>query len=160
MCKATQEAQTRELNPNDKEPHFLRSPKLQRTIPLKESAVRIIIARKRHPNKRSKKNIDGLYQVLAPGFGVQKTNQYTSVIREPGKLDAIVRNSNIAKFGNRNERKIKMTDYINRRWPRILGKSTETKILSQTKSLRGYKREIVRWKVVNETQQVAFHRTD
>ena len=83
MCKATQEVQTREPTVNDNEPRFLRSAKLHRAIPFKESAVRVKIARKRQPNRRSKKNLDDLYEMLAPGSVVQKTNQYTSVIREP-----------------------------------------------------------------------------
>ena len=52
MCKATQEAQTRERNASENEPRFLRSLKLHRPIPLKESAVQIILP------KMSKKNLD------------------------------------------------------------------------------------------------------
>ena len=85
-------------------------------------------ARKKHPSRRSKKNLDGLYEVLAPRSVVQKTDQYTSVIREPGKLEATVRNSDIAKFATRDERKSKLMDYINRRGPRVHEKSTEARI--------------------------------
>ena len=64
---------------------------------------------------------------------MQKTDQYTSVIREPGKLEVTVRNSDIAKFGTRDERKTKLMEYINRRGTRVHEKSTEAKILSHTK---------------------------
>ena len=56
MCKATQDAQTRERNATDNELRFLRSSKLHRAIPLKQPADQINIARRLHPNKRSKKN--------------------------------------------------------------------------------------------------------
>ena len=65
--------------------------------------------------------------MLAPGSVVQKTDQYTSVIREPGKLEVTVRNNNIAEFGTRNERKTKLMDYVNCRGPRVHEKSTEEK---------------------------------
>ena len=100
MCRATQGAQTRKWNADDKEPHFT-------AISLKDPAVQINIARKRHPNKRSKKNLDRLYKFLAPSLVVQKTDHHTSVIREPGKLDVTFRNSDIAKFGTRVEKKNK-----------------------------------------------------
>ena len=129
----TQEAQTRERNGNDNEPRLCRSAKLHQSTPLKASAVRINIARKLHPKKRSMTKLDGLYEVLAPGFLAQKTDNFTSINREPGNLDVTVRISNIAKFGTRNERKTKLHKYINRRGPRNLEKSTEAKIQSQKK---------------------------
>ena len=63
------------------------------------------------------KNLDGLYEVLAPGSAVQKTDQHISAICEPGKLDITDRNGDIAKFGTRDERKMKLPEYINRRGP-------------------------------------------
>ena len=71
--------------------------------------------------------------MLAPGSVVQKTDHFTSVTLEPGKLEVTVRNSDIAKFGTRAEPKTKLTEYINRRGPRIHEKSTEAKTLSHTK---------------------------
>ena len=70
---------------------------------------------------------------MAPVSVVQKTDQYTSVIREPGKVEVTVRNSDIAKFGTRDERKTKLMEYLNRRVPRIHEKSTEAKIFSHIK---------------------------
>ena len=133
MSKATRDATTRERLAADNESRFLRTTKAHRAIPLKEHSVQINIARKKHPHKRSKKNLDGLYEVLAPGSVVQKTDQYTSVIREPGKVEITVRNSDIAKFGTRDERKTKLMEYVNRRGPRIQEKTTEAKIFSHIK---------------------------
>ena len=133
MCKATKDATNRERLATDTESRFLRTTQAHRPLPLKEHAVQLNIARKKHLHKRSKKNLDGLYEVLAPGPVVQKTDQYTSVIREPGKMEVTVRNSDIAKFGTREERKTKLTDYINRRGPRLHENTTEAKILSHIK---------------------------
>ena len=119
MCKATRDATTRERLAAGNESRFIRTTKAHRAIPLKEHAVQINIARKKHPHKRSKKNLDGLYEVLAPGSIVQKTDQYTAVLREPGKVEVTVRNSDIAKFGTRDQRKTKLMEYVNLRGPRI-----------------------------------------
>ena len=48
-------------------------------------------------------------------------------------MEVTVRNSDIAKFGSREERKTKLTEYINRRGPRTHEKTTEAKILSHIK---------------------------
>ena len=128
VCKHTRDAQTRERNATDNVTSFLRSSQIHCAFPLKESAVQIKIARKRHPNKRSKKNLDGLYKVLALGSVVQKTYQKTSVIREPGNRRHGC-NSDIMKFGT----KTKLQIYKNRGGPRLLEKSTRAKILSHTK---------------------------
>ena len=133
MCKATKDATTRERLATDSESHFLRTTKAHRPLSLKEHAVQLNISRKEHLHKRSKKNLDGLFEVLAPGSVVQKTDQYTSVIREPGKVEVTVRNSDIAKFGTREERKTKLTENINRRGPRTHEKTTEAKVLSHIK---------------------------
>ena len=133
MCTATQKALSREQLAGDDESHFLRSTKAHRPIPHKELTVQSNIARKKHPNRLSKKNLDALYEVLAPGSVVQKTDQFTSVIREPGKLEVTVRNSDIANFVTRDERKTKLAEYVNRRGPRVHEKSAEAKILNHTK---------------------------
>ena len=82
LCKATQDAQTRERNAIDKESRFLRSSKLHRAIPLKESQFKLISPGNATLTKDPKK-LGRLYEVLAPGSVVQKTYQYTSVILEP-----------------------------------------------------------------------------
>ena len=66
MCKATHNSSSRERLATDNESGFLRTSEVSRPIPLKAPAVQINIARKKHAHKRSKKNLDGLYEVLAP----------------------------------------------------------------------------------------------
>ena len=51
--------------------------------------------------RRSEKNIDDLYKVLAPGCAVEKTDRHTLVILEPDQLNVVFRNSEIAKCGGR-----------------------------------------------------------
>ena len=133
MYKATKDAHSRVRLAGDKESRFLHTTKAHRPIPLKEHTVQLNIARKKHPNRRSKKNLDGLYEVLATGSVVQKTDQYISVMRETGRLEVTVRNSDIAKFGTCDERKTQLMAYVNRRGPRVHEKSTEAKNLSHTK---------------------------
>ena len=144
MCKATRDATTRERLAADNESRFIRTTKGHRAIPLKEHAVQINIARKKHPHKRSKKNLDGLYEVLAPGSVVQKTDQYTSVVREHGKVEVTVRSSDVAKFVTRDERKTKLTEYVNRRRPRIHEKQQRLKHLATSKSRPVFKKKTVR----------------
>ena len=133
MCKAVRDASTCERLANDSESRFLSTTKAHRPLPLKEPAMQINIARKKNPHILLKKNLDGFYEVLAPGSVVQKTDQYTSVFREPGKLEVTVRKSEIREFGTRDDRKTKLMDYVNRRGPREHEKTTEAKILSHIK---------------------------
>ena len=75
MCKATQEALSRERPAEDDKTRFLRSTKIHRATFIKEAMVQLKIARKKRPNKWSKKNVDGLFEVLAPVSVVQKVYQ-------------------------------------------------------------------------------------
>ena len=133
MCKATKDAYSRERLAGDNDSRFLHTTKAHRPIPFKEHTLQLNIARRKHPNRCWKKNLDGLYEVLAPGSVVQNTDQYTSVFREPRKLEITVRNSDIAKFGTRDEQKTQLMEYVNRKWLRVHQKSTEAKNLSHTK---------------------------
>ena len=63
-----------------------------------EASLTVKIAEKKPESKRSKKSLDGLYEVLAPGSSVIKTDAYTSIIKEPGKRKVTIRNSDLAKF--------------------------------------------------------------
>ena len=65
-----------------------------------EASLILKKAKKRPKNKRSKKSLDGLYEVLAPGSSVIKSDAYTSMIKEPGKREVTIRNSDLAKFWN------------------------------------------------------------
>ena len=73
---------------------------------------------------------------MAPGSSVIKTDEYTSVIKEPGKREVTIRNSNLAKFGTKAERETELQDYANRR-PKIpTGKTTEELINNHAKESR------------------------
>ena len=85
------------------------------------------LARKLHDNQRQKKNLDGLYEVLAPGSTLCKVSPTTSVIKEPHKQEVRVRNADIAKFGTRTERETELTQYIERRPKKINEKTLEQK---------------------------------
>ena len=73
------------------------------------------IAQKVHAVQKQKKNVDGLYGLLAPGSTVGKFSSTTSVIKEPNSPEVRVRNSDIAKFGTRIERDTDLGQYIDRR---------------------------------------------
>ena len=67
MTRASQQAHIREREITDGESRFLRT-RVCRPLPLKERAVELILARKIHGKRRSKKNLEGLYEILAPGL--------------------------------------------------------------------------------------------
>ena len=144
ICTATNDTFSRERLLGDNEPRFLRSTTAHCPIPLKEHKVQLNIARKKHQKKTVQKIPDGLFEVLAPGSVVQKNDQFTSVIHEPGKLEVTVRNSDIAKFRARDERKTKLSEYINRRGPKVYEKSTEAKMLSHKKNSHEFRRATAR----------------
>ena len=116
MSRATGEIKERERASTDGESRFLRT-KAIRPIPLKERAVELNLARKIHGKKRSKMNLEGLYEVLAPGSHILKVSPTTSTIKEPGKSVVTVRNSDIAKFGTQLERQTPLKAYADRRGP-------------------------------------------
>ena len=92
MSRATHEATERERASADGESRFLRT-KAFRPIPLKQRAAELNLARNIHGKRRSKKNLERLYEVLG-------------TIREPGKPVVTVRNCDIAKFGTQLERQL------------------------------------------------------
>ena len=104
MSRATQEAKARERASTDGESRFLGT-KATRPIPLKERAVELNLAQKIHGKQRSEKNLEGLYEVLAPVSHMLNVSPTTSTIKEPGKPVVTVRNSDIAKFGTQLEGK-------------------------------------------------------
>ena len=99
----------------DGEQRLTKSEGNSRPIPCSERSVQVKLARKLQENQRQKKNLDGLYEVLAPGSTVCKVSPTTSVIKEPNRQEVRVRNSDIAKFGTRAERDTDLTRYIERR---------------------------------------------
>ena len=65
-----------------------------------------------------------------------KTDTFTSVIKEPGKRDVSIRNSDLAKFGTKAERQTELQVYANRRPKTPTGKTTEDLISHDAKELR------------------------
>ena len=110
---------------------------MNRPIPCSERSIQVKLARKIHENQRQKKNLDGLYEVLAPGSTVRKISPTTSVIKEPNRQEVCVRNSDIAKFGTKAERDTDLGQYIQRRPKTIYEKTIEQKI-------KKHKRDLVR----------------
>ena len=132
MSRATQESKSRERASNDGESHFLRT-KATRPNPVKEIAVELNLAQKIHAKRRSKKNLEGLYEVLAPGSHILIVSPTTSTIKEPGKPVVTVRNSDIAKFGTQLERQTPLKAYADRRGSRPREKLPEELIQSHFK---------------------------
>ena len=73
---------------------------------------------------------------MAPGSSVVKTDPYTSVIKEPGKKEITICNSDLAKFGTKAERQTDLQIYANRRLKVHSGKITEELINQHAKGAR------------------------
>ena len=112
---------------------FVLHPKLNNPIPRSEQSLDLKLARK--VTKRSKRDLRGLWETLAPGSTVVRTLDTTTVIKEPGVPEVSVRNSDIAKFGTRAERNSNLWQYAQRR-PLPYEKTTEEKIAQYTKDLK------------------------
>ena len=112
---------------------FIVHPKLNNPIPRTEKSLDLKLARK--VTKRSKRDLRGLWETLAPGSTVLRTSDTTKVIKEPGVPEVCVRNSDIAKFGTRAERNTDLWEYAKRR-PLPYEKTTEEKISQNTKELK------------------------
>ena len=76
---------------------FIMHSKLNNPMPRSEKSLDLKLARK--VTKRSKRDLRGLWETLAPGSTVVRTSDTTTVIKEPGVPEVRVRNSDIAKFG-------------------------------------------------------------
>ena len=111
---------------------FIMHPKLNNPIPRTEQSLDLKLARK--ATKRSKRDLCGLWETLAPGSTVVRTSDTTTVIKEPGVAEVCVRNSDIAKFGTRAERNTDLWEYAKRR-PLPYEKTTE-KISQHTKEVK------------------------
>ena len=112
---------------------FIMHPKLNNPIPRSEKSLEIKLARKL--SKRSKRDLRGLWETLAPGSRVVRRSPTKTVIKEPGVPEVRVRNNDIAKFGTRAERNTDFWQYGQRRsFP--YEKTTEEKIAQHTKDLK------------------------
>ena len=120
---------------NDGEQRLIRLEGIFRPIPCSERSVQVKLARKLHENQRQKKNLDGLYEVRAPGSTVCKVSTTTSVIKEPNRQEVRVRISDIAKFGTRAESDTDLTQNIERRPKKISEKTIEQKIYKHRRDL-------------------------
>ena len=100
---------------------------LHRALPTKESAIEVKLACKRHPQKGSKNNLDGLYEVLALSYVGHKVDQYTSVIREPVMLELTDRNNANAILRTSDDPKTKLKDYVDRCGSRLLANQLKQK---------------------------------
>ena len=122
-------------DPN-KESRIIPHPDVGQSVPRTEASLEVKLAKKRPRTKRSNKSLEGLYDVLAPGSSVVKTDTFTSVIKEPGKRDVTIRNSDLAQFGTKAECQTELQVYANRR-PKIpTAKTTEELISHHAKELR------------------------
>ena len=102
-------------------------------MPRTEKSLSVKLAKKKPRTKRSRKRLDGLYEILAPGSSVVKTDSYTSVIKEPGKREVTIRNSDLAKFGTKAERQTDLQNHPNRKPKVPSGKITEELINQHAK---------------------------
>ena len=91
-CRAFQDDQNKERDAEDSESRFVRSANVHQPITIKEPAVQIKLTRSRHPQKRSKKNLDSFYAVLAPGSVRKSGSKYLSYTRT-GETCVTVQNS-------------------------------------------------------------------
>ena len=123
--KLSKDAAKRKNEDPNKESKVIPHREIGLSVPRTEASLEIKLAKKRLRTKRSKKCLDGLYEVLAPGSSVVKTDTFTSVIKEPGKRDVTIRNSDLAKFGTKAERQTELQLYANRRPKTPTGKITE-----------------------------------
>ena len=120
----------------DKESKIIPHPDFGVAVPRTETSLSVKLAKKKPRTKRSKKGLDGLYEVLAPGSSVVKTVAYTSVIKEPGMREVTIRNSDLAKFGREAERQTDLQIYANRRPKVPSGKITEDLINQHAREAR------------------------
>ena len=88
---------------------FIMHPKLNNPIPRPQKSPEVKLPRK--VSKRSKRDLRGLWETLAPGSTVVRTSDTTTVIKEPRVPEVSVRNSDIAKFGTRAERNTDLWQY-------------------------------------------------
>ena len=139
--KLSKDAARRSNADPEKDSRIISHPEVGLLVPRTKTSLSVKLAKKKPKTKRSKKSLDGLYEALAPGSSVVKTDTYTSVIKEPGKRDVTIRNSDLAKLETKAERQIELQMYFNRR-PKIpSGKTTEDLINQHAKEARKKYRE-------------------
>ena len=157
--KLSKDATQRKNADPEKESRLITHPDVGLPVPRTETSWSVKLAKKKPRTKRSKKSLDGLYEVLAPGFSVVKTDSNNSFIKEPGKREVTNRNSDLAKFGTKAERQTDLQVYANRRPKVPSGKITEELINQHAKvarkKLEGNKRMKHR-KIADDTSAVSL----
>ena len=157
--RLSKDAGKRKNEDPNKESRVIPHPEVGLLVPRIEASLEFKLAKKRPRTKRSKKSLDGLYDVLATGSSAVKTDKFTSVIKEPGKKDVTVRNTDLAKFGTKAERPMELQVYVNRRPKTLTGKITEDLISHHAqesrKKLKGGKR-LKRRKIVDNISAVSL----
>ena len=113
----------------DEKSYLMRSEKTSLPIPRREHSVQVKIVRHLHATRRRKRNPEGLLLFLVPGSTVGKPSSTASVIKEPNR----VRNSEIAKFGNKPEPEKDLAKNVERRPAKISEKFLEQKIQNHWK---------------------------
>ena len=119
-------------DPN-KESRVIERPDIVQAVPRTEASLTMKLAKKKQKNKRSRKSLDGLYEVLAPGSSVIKSDAYTSIIEEPRKREVTIINSDLAEFGTKAERQTNLKNYADRRLKVSMGKITKDLINKHAK---------------------------
>ena len=132
MTRAAIEASQHEQANTDGESRFIRTNTCH-PIPMSKRAVQLKQARKVRGKRKPKKNLEGLYEILAPGSNIPKVSPTTSTIKEPGKPTVTVRYSDIAKYGTTQESQTPLNVYADRRGPRTCENLVEEKIQSYIK---------------------------
>ena len=132
MTRTTRDASKSERESTGGEYRFLRSGACK-PIPLRKRAVQLKLARKILGKRRSKKNLEGLYEVLAPGSNTLIVRPTTSTRKEPGKLIVTVRNSDRAKLRILQERQTPQKVYTDRCGPQTFEKLVDEQIQSHVK---------------------------
>ena len=134
--RLSKDATKRKIEDPNKESRGIPHPDVGQSVPRTEASLEVKLAKNRQRTKRSKKNLYGLYDVLAPSSSMVKTDTFASVIKESGKIDVTIRNSDLAKFGTKTERQTELQVYANRRPKTPTGKTTEDLISHHAKELK------------------------
>ena len=109
-----------------------------------------------------RKNLEVLYEVLAPGSNIFKFSPITSTNKELAKAIIAVRNSVIAKFGTQKERQIPLEAYADHRGPRtsekLVGERIQSHIKEYTRKWEGDKKMKHSW--LDSGSSVSSSRSD
>ena len=113
-------------DPN-KESRLIPYPDVGPPVPRTEASLTQKLAKKKPKSKQSKKSFYGLYEVLGPGSSVIKSNDHTSIIKEPGRREVTIRTSDLAKFATKAEKQTDLKCYAKRRPKVPMGKNRRFK---------------------------------